>query len=357
MNPPNLITNCGRCHSASARLSLLSAEPPPTGDADLPEVCAVCHDPHAEHTYTNGLNGVFTFVNSLSGNGIVISNNQLGAVYTNQLRNPLASTNDYFVTPEGTFTNQYNANMNLCAQCHNDRGDSYTDSSFPPHPSLQYNMLLGTVGVLSNGAAPNLPATHSRLEKQCVACHMQTAPYQSAAQPAITGHSFKVELYNVCIPCHGDEGQALSQFAQTVVSNLASQVRMDLDSWATNTGTSTVPPALTNYGTLAWEYTNPGGLSAGGPGPTAALQALIPVNIQKARFNLYSVYSDGSWGVHNPFYALTLLDTADGWVQGELVRPPPAQPPLPLPPGPPTMYPQLDTSDGWVQGELHKPSP
>ena len=64
----------------------------------MPVVCVVCHDPHAEHTYTNVLNGVYTFTNLLTGDGIVISNTQLGAVYTNQLRNPLASTNDYFVT-------------------------------------------------------------------------------------------------------------------------------------------------------------------------------------------------------------------------------------------------------------------
>ena len=34
----------------------------------------------------------------------------------------------------------------------------------------------------------------------------------------------------------------------------------------------------------------------------AGLQALIPSNIQKARFNLYPVYNDGSRGVHNPLY-------------------------------------------------------
>ena len=59
-------------------------------------------------------------------------------------------------------------------------------------------MLLGTVGELTNGTPPNLPGTHSQLEKQCVACHMQTAPYQSPAQPAMAGHSFKVTTYEAC---------------------------------------------------------------------------------------------------------------------------------------------------------------
>jgi hypothetical protein len=281
----------------------------------MPVVCAVCHDPHAEHTYANVLNGVYTFTNQLTGGDIVISNNQLGAVYTQQLLNPLASTNNYSLA-DGTFA--YNPNINLCAQCHNDRGASWTNWTEPPHHSLQYNMLLGTVGVLTNSTPPNLPGTHSQLEKQCVACHMQTASYQSAAQPAITGHSFKVQLYNVCVPCHGSgTGEGLVSFLNLIVSNQISQVKMDLDAWAI----TKAPLALTNYGTLAWEYASPGGLSAGGPGPTNAYwQSLITNTIQKARFNLYSVYNDGSGGVHNPFYVLTLLETADAWVQGELNR-------------------------------------
>ena len=74
------------------------------------------------------------------------------------------------------------------------------------------------------------------------------------------------------------------------------------------------------YGTRAWEYTTPGALSPGGPGPDTAEQALIPANIQKARFNLYIVLYDGSFGTHNGLYAITLLDTAQNWVYQELIR-------------------------------------
>ncbi len=327
MNSTNNIDTCGRCHSASARLSLLNTEPLPVGDADMPVVCADCHDSHAEHTYTNVLNGVHTFVNNWPPPGVplisvVISNNQLGAIYTNQLRNPLGSTNNYSVN-DGTFTNQYNPNINLCAQCHNDRGDTWTNSSAPPHQSLQYNMLLGTVGVVTNSTPPYRPATHSQLEMQCAACHMQTASYQSAAQPAITGHSFNVQLYNVCAQCHVSAINAsnLVVGVQGVFVDNIQVVQADLNLWAV-----TKAPAIlgtTNYGTRAWEYTTPGELSPGGPGPTATLQNSIPVNIQKARFNLYSVLYDGSGGVHNPYYAFTLLSTADAWVQEELNNPSP----------------------------------
>jgi len=312
MNPASRINACGRCHSASVRLSLLKAEPLPTGGANMPVTCVVCHDPHDVHSFANVLNGVYKFTNKLTGETTVINNRQLGAVYTQQLLNPLASTVNYSISTNGTLPSQYKANINLCAQCHNDRGASWSNSSEPPHHSLQYNMLLGTVGVLTNSTAPNLPGTHSQLEKQCVSCHMQTQ-----VQPAITGHSFKVELFNVCTPCHDDQGQGLVEFLSFVVTNRVSELKGSLDSWATNKA----PSALKSYGTRAWEYVTPGDLSPGGPGPTAKLQALIPVNIQKARFDLYSVHNDGSGGVHNPAYVLTLLDTADAWVQGELNKP------------------------------------
>ncbi len=315
----NLIDSCGRCHSGSARLALLKGMPLPVGDADIAVVCAVCHDPHGNHTFTNLLNGPFTFTNPLTGDSFAITNNQLGAVYTNQLRNPLCSTNDYYITTSGVFTNQYVVNINICAQCHNHRGAFWTNWTRAPHNSPQYNMLLGTVGELASGNPPNYPASHSRLEKQCVACHMQTSPFQSETQPAVTGHSFSVQTYEACTPCHGTQGEGLVQFLGFVVSNNVSQVKGQLDTWATNAS----PPALrTNYGALAWEYASPGGLSIGSPGPTnATLQAMIPVNIQKARFNLYIVYNDGSQGVHNPFYILTLLDTANQWIQETLNNP------------------------------------
>ena len=314
-----LVDSCGRCHSGAARLSLLEHGPLPTGATNAEISCAVCHDPHAEHTYTNVLSGRIAFTNVLSGRGYVFTNDQLGMVYTNQLRNPYSSTNDYFITTSGDFTSQYQPNVNLCAQCHNDRGASWTEWSRPPHPSLQYNMLLGTVGELASGAAPHLPGEHSWLEKQCVACHMTSAPYQSDAQPAVTGHSFKVTTYSSCIPCHGPSAQGLAQLVQGIVSNQVQVVKGDLDRWAVTKADASLQAG---YGANAWEYADPGELPSTGPGPAnAALQALIPVNIQKARFNMYLVFNDGSLGIHNPFFALHLLGVADEWVQEELNAP------------------------------------
>lgn len=195
------ISSCGRCHSGSAREALLEGENPSvalTNDYNVAITCAVCHDPHQTYVWTNNLNGVITFTNQLTGQVAYITNNELGAVYTNQLRNPYASTNDFVLTTSAVFTNAYNPNINVCAQCHNARGAAWTDTSRSPHHSPQYNMLLGTVGQLSTGPSPGYPSTHSQLEMQCTECHMQTATNNAS------GHTFEVASYQLCYNCHSD---------------------------------------------------------------------------------------------------------------------------------------------------------
>jgi len=91
-----------------------------------------------------------------------------------------------------------------------------------------------------------------------------------------------------------------------------------LDYWAANSTNQAVQSLWAKYGNLAWEYTTPGELSTGGPGPNATEQMLLPENIRKARFNLYVVLKDGSFGVHNGPYAVTLLNAAEDWIDEEL---------------------------------------
>jgi hypothetical protein len=101
----------------------------------------------------------------------------------------------------------------------------------------------------------------------------------------------------------------------TIFTPLIQSVQGLLVQWATNNA----PLSLrTNYGSRSWEYTVPGELSPGGPGPSSTEQTNIPPNIKMARFNLYLVYHDGSFGVHNPLYSRSLLDTAESMVRTEL---------------------------------------
>jgi hypothetical protein len=296
----NNLSGCGRCHSASVRLSLMKGDRLPVGDANVPIVCATCHDPHATHVWTNVLSGEVT---------------------TNQLRNPVASTNDYFLTTSASFAKKYNPNVNLCAQCHNHRGASWTNTFLPPHPSPQYNMLLGTVGVLPGNTSPSQPASHAlMIDKQCVGCHMQTAEFQDGPPevPAVTGHRFTVDSYNVCLDCHPFP-EMLADFTQSAIWDQLQNLKADLDFWAR---TKAPPQLWTNYGVRSWEYTIPGTLSnpadVTAPGPSTEEQSLIPTKIKKARFNAYVVLYDGSFGVHNAPYCASLLEAAENWVQAEL---------------------------------------
>lgn len=268
-------TVCGTCHTGSQHP--IYGEWKASGHASAAVGCPTCHEPHKPTGFPD------------------------------QLRAGLFSTND-------------NSSVNLCAQCHNDRGASWTTSSAPPRPTPQYNMMLGTVGELESGLPHYDPSYHALfITNQCVGCHMQTAPYRSPTQPAVTGHKFTVDSYGICAGCHGSVVNASNfvVFVTSVITSQINEVKASLDQWAT----TKAPPSLTaKYGKRAWEYTTPGALSPGGSGPNAAGQALIPANIKKARFNLYLVLYDGSFGVHNGPYSVTLLDTAQNWVDQELSR-------------------------------------
>ena len=278
------------------RLALVKGRDPAvavTNDANVPITCAVCHDPHGRHVWTNVLTGTVT---------------------TNQLRHPVASTNQYAMGTGGDFTAQYNPDINLCAQCHNDHGATWSGNARAPHHSPQYNMLLGTAGVLDAGFTPRA-ATHAlQIGKQCVGCHMPTAPYQSEDQPAMTGHSFKVESFASCRDCHVFP-ELSTPFAMMSVANQIGQLKDALDLWATTRAPDTL---RTKYGPRAWEYRIPGDLSPGGEGPTSVEQAQIPEAIRKARFNLYLVKYDGSYGTHNQRHTINLLEQARIWIQAEL---------------------------------------
>jgi hypothetical protein len=141
--------------------------------------------------------------------------------------------------------------------------------------------------------------------------------------PVYTGHGFEPSIES-CTECHQTEQKAEELIASTqgAIKQQIQEVKALLDTW----GATKAPEALrTKYGALAWEYnsagqiSNPSG-SATIKGPTGAEQADVPADIKKARYYLYMVEHDGSYGVHNGKYARYLLGLAKTNVQTRLAQ-------------------------------------
>jgi len=299
---------CGSCHSGSVRLAMLNgaeANPPvalpamPSGDhaSNTGITCAVCHTAHEKTEFGS------------------------------QLRNPPYSTNffSYATSTNTNFALQYKVDINLCAQCHNQRGATWTGTGRPPHHSPQYNVLMGNIGDVKTvgidfSAVPQ--STHREITKQCTHCHTHGhgAENPSEEDPVYTGHSFQ-PLPENCVPCHTpEEAEVLIGFRQRNTKLDIATVKTLLDTWGE---TKSPDPLRAKYGKLAWEFTSAGQLSqpAAGPavtGPAANEQSLIPDEIKKARFVLYMIEHDGSYGVHNARFSTATLKEAKTLVEAQL---------------------------------------
>jgi hypothetical protein len=295
--------NCGPCHSGAVRESLLEAYehgtvpllPNRIDAAYFGITCAVCHDAHANMDNP-----------PRQPNPMV--------------RNPLYSLANFSYsnsTNLQSFSLQYNPDIQVCGQCHNMRGAAWQNTSRAPHHSPQYNLLIGQGAYdLSQGS----PSPHGQLiDTQCSHCHSLSLSSSTGSASAYTstnyymGHTTQID-YQACVVCHITTNAAIHavEVTQQGVTNQIASVKALLDQWATNKAPADLQ---SKYGTLAWEYSSPGDLSnpngdSSIKGPTSSEQAQIPDGIKQARFDLYLVTYDGSFGVHNGDYSRYLLNVA-----------------------------------------------
>lgn len=291
---------CGTCHSGAVHRALEDGNDLPSVQeaASLGITCEVCHDPMTEY-----------------GNSF-------------QLRSPMASYRPYSYdnSTNSTFADQYDPNLNLCARCHNLRGATWQDTLEAPHHSPQYNLLTGSGGfetdtnALPPGSTGPPQSPHRTINTQCAQCHVHSVDVAdpSPANPMIRGHSFAPQM-TACQSCHNDPSSLLA-YVQADTRRRIANVKGLLDKWALTKAYNALRAV---YGTLSWEYNVPGDLSDPVQtlhGPTPAQQAYVPDTIKQARFNLYLVQHDGSFGVHNTDYARFLLQVAEDKVNAELAR-------------------------------------
>ena len=368
------MVQCGACHSAAARLAMLSnyenqmagitnyLKMPTTHDeTNYGITCVVCHDPHTAAGYVT--TNIVTTTNGFVTNIVM-------APY--QLRYPMRSTNYYTyftATPtvvtartnfagvvtyttnyvNAAFASQYNQNVQVCAQCHNGRGARWdgigriwngtnlvpgtASWSRPPHPADQYNVLIGIIqpdylNTNSSGVATNYIARHGVgvsgsgvfNTNQCATCHVPIYTTTNIVGSATnilytTGHSFDMDTRGCTVTgCHGSVPNYLS--TQATTTNSISRVLSLLNQWALAKGTSLFGAVnAAKYKQNGWEFTTPGALaSITNAGPSSTDQPKLPDAIKQARFNVYMVYGDGSLGVHNPNYVPFLLSDAENKV-------------------------------------------
>ena len=295
--PANYKTSrCIQCHSGLFRVAVENGEDPnlmtvervtqlaeetyneadpASSDVPFTASCVTCHNPHS----TTG---------NLDVDGAEV-----------QLRHTVTQTDVTKILPSttpNTVDNWVNFD-HTCGECHNGRGADGSDARLSlansgsrpnVHDSPQFNMLLGVKD--SGSEYPTAPIVrnmaHATITGQCVKCHMPDGK-----------HTFVVDLAVSCQPCHTADGAAARvASARGEILNQMAVVKSRLESWA-----------FTTFGDKnLWDY------SALLPvGTTAPPITSYPMEIRRARHNLYYIIRDGSYGPHNAPYSLYLMERAN----------------------------------------------
>jgi len=338
---------CGVCHSGAVRRTVVNAYdenstnvvPPTITDANTyAQVCTTCHDPHERST---------SVLLSATGEPLLDEFGQQIEAKPRQLRNPIGSAKFMsFLTSTNpaNFALQYDPDIQMCGQCHNERGATWNGTGRPPHHSPQYNILIGQVvdPNLDTNHFNGVPAGHGDPYTarpfgnpyQCTACHNRAEDQVSPtpANPNYTGHRFQVQML-ACAECHGFLGDPDAEeiaeggveFIQAGTKDFMRRAIGELNNWATNKITDLYVAGSTNYvaflGTnnpalvVPWEFSTIGQLNTGKKSPPTAGQNRMlkyAPGILQARFLLYMVEHDASYGVHNaPYVREILIKAAD----------------------------------------------
>lgn len=284
------LNSCGKCHSGYMFYYGIIKKQTVPDDAllgvqredQLAAECAICHDPHQR-----------------TGNAPAVED---GRDY--QLRYPEVAC----PTPTNTIDAATNsARFNLCGQCHHSRGRTWTDTR-APHYSVQANFYAGEMPVPDSDDAeviplvPSATSRHSEAREQCSTCHQFRQDFMSDQAPAISGHTFQVNLAG-CLDGVGGAGcHSTTANAEVRLSTFKTFIQGELDRIE-----SRLNAGLPNNG---WNYPSDGG-------PPSDQQESIPERVRKVRFMRAYIISDGSLGLHNFNYARDIISECNRLLDAE----------------------------------------
>jgi hypothetical protein len=272
----NNFDNCVRCHDAEGFINLTKGQTTATDSLfafNLNQFsCQMCHEPHGD-TQNPYL---------------------LRRITADTLRNGYA-----IPTTVGT--------GGLCMNCHKTRrvGETYPvttaiSSTFGPHYAGTTDMLLGQN---AHTFGQNIPSSvaHRLVQNTCVGCHMSATPDTGqVGRDKIGGHSWKmttivggqeVDHVRECQTCHGP----MNRFTDIIAA-------FDYD------GDGVIEPFIEEVKGLKSRLA----MAIPPYGVDSVAWSLIrsdpdSVRLKKAYYNYLFVKYDGSDGIHNPKYAIGLL--------------------------------------------------
>ncbi|GAB4390355.1 MAG: hypothetical protein Kow0025_21820 [Thermodesulfovibrionales bacterium] len=327
-------TSCARCHSAQGYLIYLTQLAAGntgslpgaaiTWDAETvhPQTCATCHDPHNPGD-TSGDPGTTNATVRVMGS-------------TPMLPSGFAATG----VGKGA----------VCITCHNSRNGERNDVAMPtaddraPHTAAQGDVLMGKNSYFVTGER----SPHSIIGDSCVTCHMELTdpPAELSYNLGGTNHSFAASL-NICAECHGTfDGGTLT----AVVAELEEELKAAIETALVNHMNAILAaddivlfPGAANEATIASgstvtdvEFIETHGrqgmnVTVGGTtypdvrlgsdtrigaGPDTLITSANGQLIAKAGWNLFLIEGDGSLGIHNPGFAIEVLETSVAQLSG-----------------------------------------
>jgi len=238
----------------------------------------------------------------------------------------------------------------ICMQCHNTRNNLHNDSVkltnySAPHTPSQTDMLMGENSYFTgiSGTTTIFVSKHANIGDTCVGCHMELNPNNPGG--AAYAHTFDIvqsEQGQLCQNCHGSgvNGYGLQTEVQSLLNQLETKLANDVVNainysattytiWASSTQTIATPVTAAAFsevhgqqGYQLWDsngatYTVAmGSITATTAGGSTSFP-VFPLNsaanptattLVKAGWNYALVEGDGSFGIHNPTYILTILN-------------------------------------------------
>lgn len=184
----------------------------------------------------------------------------------------------------------------LCISCHSGRGKK-PDQKSAPHASVQTDVLLSKSGAEVEGFKYG-KSPHATVTNTCLACHM------AKGKDGVRDHTFKINAANVansCGRCHkfdtfnppakGDyDGDGKKEGIQNEVAGLLDVVK-----------------GAINKKLDGGKFTSTGGKIQFQDKQAKVLESPPSPEVYNAAWNYLLINNDGSKGVHNPAYAVQLL--------------------------------------------------